>query len=117
MKQKMLPKKFRLPKKEIEKVFMEGRAIPGSFLILKWKKSLALNSLFAIVVPISFSKKSSKRNKFKRKIRAALCKILPKIKDGFEFVLLAKNFPEIPSSSSLEKEINFLFKKGGFLKK
>jgi len=112
----MLPKKLRLPKKEVEKVFKEGKVISGNFLILKWKNISFPYSLFGVIVPLSFSKKSSQRNKIKRQIQAILQNLLSKVKEGFEFLLIIKSHKRPASLTCLKKEIIFLFKKGGFLK-
>mgnify|MGYP005839157797 CR=1 FL=1 len=105
----MLPKKNRLNKKEVESVFRKGKKITGNFLILKLKKEEKKTfSSFSVIVPVRISKKSTERNKIKRKIREVLRKKLPKIKIGFSGIFIAlpnvvdKNFKEI------EDEINKL---------
>jgi ribonuclease P protein component len=112
----MLPKKLKLSKKEVEKVFKEGQVISGNFLILKWKSAPLQSSLFGVIVPLSFSKKSSKRNKIKRQILAILQKIISKFKEGFKILLIVKNHKKEIPLNLLEKEIIFLLKKGKFLK-
>lgn len=90
----MLPRKNRLNKKEVENVFKKGKKFVGKFLILKIeKKEKRAYSSFSAIVPIKVSKKSTDRNKIKRKIRESLREKLPQIKPGFQGIFIS--MPEI----------------------
>jgi ribonuclease P protein component len=85
----MLPKKYRLSKNDIEKVFKVKKRFQGNFLLLKIKPNSLPFSRFSVIVPISVSKKSSQRNRIKRLIRESLRKKLVKIKPGIDGILMA----------------------------
>lgn len=106
----MLPQKYRLKSKEIERVFKKGRIYRGVFLLLKLKRNNLKVSRFAFVVPMSLSKKAPKRNRLRRQLQEILRKKLSFLKIGFDGILIAlpgaleKNYKEI------EKEIDKLLR-------
>jgi ribonuclease P protein component len=86
----MLPLKYRLKKKkDIDRVFKEGKGIKEDFLFLKFTSNNLGNSRFAVIVSRKISKRATIRNKIKRKIRAVISQKLPKIKKGKDCVLIA----------------------------
>lgn len=97
----MLPQKFRLKTKEIGRVFKKGKSYKGKFLILKLAKNNLSFSRFAFIVPLNLSKKSTKRNEFKRRAQESLGQKIKSLKTGFDGVFIAlpgaleKNYNEI----------------------
>lgn len=90
----MLKKKYRLRKtKEFERVYQEGKGVKIGFVALKFVKTELPNSRFGIIVSKKIANKAVKRNKIKRRLREAIRKHLPEIKDGFDIVIFAQ--PEI----------------------
>ncbi len=71
---------------------------------------------FAVIVPSSVFKKSTVRNKFKRRARAGILKHLEKTKGSFAAVLYAKKGARLLPFSDMEKETDGLFKKAKILK-
>ncbi|MBU1179065.1 ribonuclease P protein component [Patescibacteria group bacterium] len=72
-------------------------------------------SRFSVVVPTSFSKKATKRNKIKRQTKAALLNYLKKIEPGFASVFYFKKETKNLSFEEIKKEILFLLKKSKIL--
>ncbi len=113
----MLPKKNRLTKKEGEFIFRKGKSYKEGFLLLKIiKKKEKTPPAFAVIVPNKISKKAVERNRIKRKIREALRKNLPDIKEETRGILIAlsdilgkdyweieKNIKKIIEISGIEK--------------
>lgn len=114
---KMLKKKNRLrKKKEIERVFKEGKSFREDFLILKKIENELEESRFCFVVPQNVSKKATIRNKIKRRMREVIRQMLSKIKSGFDIVLIA--LPEILAENfnSIKKKTEKILKKANLLK-
>lgn len=112
----MLPSIHRLKrKKEIEKVFKNGRGFKEDFLILKVIENKLKNSRFAFIVSSKVSKKATLRNKIRRRLSEAVRLKIKDIKEGVDGVFLAipglekKNFWEI------KEDINKIFAKAKIL--
>lgn len=68
-----LPKKNVLRKKlDFDKVFKEGRAVKGSFLLIRYIKRDSAFSRFGVVVSTKVSKKAVRRNRLRRIIMEEL---------------------------------------------
>ena len=108
----MLPKANCLKrKKDFEQVFKKGEGFVEDFLFLKFVLNNLKKSRFGIVVSQKISKKATIRNKIKRRIRAIVSKVLPKIKEGVDLVLVAVPGLENKDFWEIEETINKLFKK------
>ncbi|MFO7806866.1 MAG: ribonuclease P protein component [Candidatus Moraniibacteriota bacterium] len=92
----MLPLEFRLKsKKDIERVFKNGKTVKSSFLFLKFCENNLDHSRIAFSVGLRYSKKAVKRNRAKRILREAAKTFLQEVKPGFDLVFfLDKNFNE-----------------------
>jgi len=113
----VLPKQNRLKKKkDFERVFKEGQGFKEDFLFLKIRKNKLKNSRFGFVVSKNFAKKSTLRNKIKRRLRELVRINLAKIKKGVDGVLVANPGLETKDFWEIEEVINKLFKKAGILK-
>lgn len=106
----MLSSGNRLRKKsDIAGVFRGGWSAAGNFIFLRFAKNNLNTNRFAFVVSSKVSPKSVSRNRIKRILREAVKKNIPKIKPGFDFIIIAK--PEIidKKPENIQKEINEIF--------
>ncbi len=87
----MLPFKYRIKKKkEFDDVFRSGKRIENHFYLIKIKKNGLAFSRFAFVVPLRLSKKATKRNKIKRRLREAVRSVFYQIEKGFDIIFISK---------------------------
>jgi len=87
----MLPKLNRLrKKKEFERVLRKGKGVKEDFLVLKIIKNNLPQTRIGLIVGIKVSNKATLRNKIKRRVKALMAAKLPKIKKGFDIVLITK---------------------------
>lgn len=63
-----LAKKYRLPKKDIDHLFKQGKTVKNSFFFIKFIKNDIEHLRTTVVVPIKIFKKATARNRFKRLI-------------------------------------------------
>lgn len=113
----MLTKQYRLQKdRDFELVFKKGRAFKSKFLFLKLKRNNLEISRFGFVIGKTISKKSTVRNRIKRRLRDIIERNLVKIKSGFDVIIgvntkiVEKNYQEI------KEELEELLKKAEVLK-
>lgn len=101
----MLAKENRIRKKnDFEEIFKQGRGVKRDFLYFKIKKNKLDLSRFGFIVGKNFSKKAVERNKIKRMLREVIRKKLPKIKKGFDVIIIV-----LPNGeSNLEKIENII---------
>lgn len=108
----MLPKTNRLKKKkDIERVFKNGKGFKEDFLILKVLKNDLENSRFAFIVSQKVSKKAVLRNKIRRRLSELVRLKIKEIKKGLDIVLLALPGLEERNFWETEETINKLFQK------
>ena len=108
----MLPPRHRLKrKKEIERVFKNGRGFKEDFLILKVVKNNLKDSRFTFVVSPKVSKKAALRNKIRRRLSELVRLKIKKIKKGIDGVLLATPGLEEKDFWEIEEAINKIFAK------
>jgi ribonuclease P protein component len=113
----MLPFKNRLKKeKEIARVFKEGKTVKEGFFFLKKIRNDLPDSRFCFSVPGNVSKKVVVRNKLKRRMREIVRKNLPKIKNGFDLMIVALPGSERLEFGELEKGLLKIFFKAKILK-
>lgn len=108
----MLPKSYQLTKeKDFDQVYKKGKFHAYQFLMCKILKTNLEVSRFGIVVGVKVSKKATKRNRAKRRLREAIGLKLDKIKKGFDLVVMVK--PEIVDKtySEIDQALLRLFKK------
>jgi ribonuclease P protein component len=75
-------------KKDIEKVSKSGKVSYASLFILKFNPNNLTFSRFGLIVSNKVSKKATKRNLIKRRIREILRLALPKIRQGFDIIII-----------------------------
>jgi len=86
----MLEKKYRLPSFCFKKIYQKGAIKKGKFVTLKFIRTYKSLPRFGIVVSIKTIKKATKRNLARRRASEIIKSMLPKIKPGFDFVLILK---------------------------
>jgi ribonuclease P protein component len=85
----MLPRKNRVPKEEMAKVFTHGKKTVFDGLALY--SMTDFKKKFSVVIPKKTISGAVDRNKAKRRVRSAVLRIWPKIKERQRYVLLVKN--------------------------
>ena len=68
-------------------MFSAGRTAENRYLRIKYAKNQEKFSRFGFVVSIKLAKKAVARNLVKRRLRAAVCFLLPKIKPERDIVI------------------------------
>ncbi len=87
----MLQKSLRLTKnKEFDQVFKIGHSFFGIFLGIKMVKSQNKTNNFGVLVGLKVSKSAVKRNLIKRRIKSVLTQENPKLKQGYNLVIITK---------------------------
>ncbi|MCD6271040.1 ribonuclease P protein component [bacterium] len=108
----MLPKKHRLKKKkEFERVFKEGKAAKKDLLFIRFLKNNLETTRFGFIVSKKISKKAVVRNKVKRRLREAAREMLPKIKPGYDIVVVAQRGIEKLNFFQIKDNLKELLKK------
>ena len=108
----MLPKTNRLQKKkDIDRVFQQGKGAKEDFLILKTNKNNLKESRFCFIVSNKVSNKATLRNKIKRRLRELIQKRLKLIQPGTDNILIALSGLENKDFWEMEEIIDVLFKK------
>jgi len=112
----MLSSKNRLRKKsDIDNVFKHGKTVAGRFVFLKALKNGLENNRFAFVVSLKVSKRAVDRNKIKRRLREIIKQSLDKssgqagLKQGFDFVIVAKPLICNKNFQEIKQDINEIF--------
>lgn len=73
-----MSKKYkRISKKEFIYIFKEGKTVKNSFFFIKYHPNPLTHDRWSVVIPKKISKKSTQRNKLKRKITESIKKIKP----------------------------------------
>ncbi len=112
----MLPKPQRLTKeKDFERVYKKGEFFAQDFLMGKMLKNNLNVTRFGIVVGVKISKKATKRNRVKRRLREAVRLKLKDIKKGFDVVIMVR--PEIADKDyhEIDAAVTKLLRKAALL--
>jgi len=105
----MLPKKSKLDKKTVEKIFKEGRFVNSLNLTLKFLILQEENRQISFIVPKNVAKLAVKRNLLRRKGYLALEKYFKNFPAGFLGVFIFKKYQD--DILVLENEIKNIFSK------
>lgn len=105
----MLPKKNRVDRKEIDKIFKEGKFLNSPSLTFKFIKAKISYSRVSFIAPKSIAKLAVKRNSLRRKGYSALGKYFYKIGAGIVGVFIFKKGED--SIPILENEIKNIIDK------
>lgn len=112
----MFKKNKRLKKESIIKILRQGRNCRGRNVSLKYITDSGQHSFFAFIVSTKVAKSAVSRNKLKRRGRAIISKLLPRVQEGcLALIFFEKGSPGI-KFSELEMEIIKLLQKARFLK-
>jgi len=114
----MLARQFNLKGKEsFERVERKGNIFQSdSFGIASYKRGDKENSKFGFVVSTKISGQAVHRNRVKRAMSETIRHLLTEIKDGYDFVFLAKQSVTKKSTDEIMKEVHSSLKKANFLK-
>ncbi len=110
-----LPKKQRLEKKLIREILQKGRTVHNNNISLKYLIKSDRQKAFAFIVSAKTVKKAVNRNLLKRRGRAIVFKLLPRIEKGLLALIFFKKGSKELSFCSLEAEITQTFQKTGLL--
>ncbi len=98
------------------KIYQSGRKIYTPFLRLYWINNNLEFNRFGIVVSLKVSKRSTKRNLLKRRIRAIIKEEMPNLRQGFD-ILVITNYKTITLSyKELKDNLLKLFYQANLLK-
>lgn len=117
----MLKKINRLNKtKDIEAVMKAGRSFYSPILMLKMKVNNLGTIRLGVIVSNKVSKKATARNLIKRRIRASIKQFLPRLKFGWDGVLLASpkiidKTGKIEAYATIKDHVFMVFKKADLL--
>lgn len=113
----MLPKENRLTKsKDVERAVKAGRSFGTPLLGVRALATGSAASRFAVVAGLAAHKRATRRNRAKRLVREALRLNLPRIRPGYDAVVIIraggidKTYPEI------ENALGFAFQKLGLVR-
>lgn len=113
----MLSRKRRLNKEFAKKIIKRGKAVRGRDISLKYLIVLGRPGVFSFVVSAKNVKKAVDRNSLKRRGRAIVFKLLPRLKENFSGLFFFNRASRGMNFSGLEKEMADLFERAGLLKK
>lgn len=113
----MLPKKNRADKKLLLKILKEGKKFFSDNIFVKTLPISQSNPVFAFVVLAKTTKKSTERNKIKRRARHAVKNMLHDIKRNIGVAVFLKKETLNKNFYEIQREITQLFKKSGILLK
>ncbi|MEP7103343.1 MAG: ribonuclease P protein component [Candidatus Dojkabacteria bacterium] len=102
----MLPKHLRLPSKEIVRIAKNGKRFSGELFDLKvWYDNTLGNPLMTISISVKVDKRSTVRNKIKRKLRAVWAELLKenKITKGKYLIIVKSPKLEETENSEIKK--------------
>jgi ribonuclease P protein component len=112
----MLPKKFRLRKKnDFDKVYKKGRKITSEFFLIKIKPSGLKFSRIGFVVSKKTAGKIVLRNKLKRRMREIIRLFREELKGGYDIIIVAKPTSLDKNYKDLEIDLKKLLKKENLL--
>ncbi len=108
----MIAKKFRLKtKKDFDKINKSRNKFYSQNLFLKFSKNDLTESRFSVIVSKKVSKRAVDRNLIRRRIYEIIRLNLPKIKNGFDFLIFTKQNTLNLDYNQLEIELFYLFQK------
>lgn len=102
----MLPRSHRLPSLSIRDVMRTGRRVHEGSLQMVFKKNSLDESRFAIVVPVSFDKRATARNRARRLVSESIRLLLTEIGRGWDAIFFVRK--GLPNSQS---EVEVLVRK------
>lgn len=105
----MFPKENRLPSYEIPLLFRNGRGVVIDGLQLRYAIRPEQTRRFAVVVPLSVSKKAVVRNRMKRLVRESIRVLLLELPVRIDAVVLVKRSEGLDTIQLMSEKIKQLF--------
>lgn len=113
---RMLPQLSRLRKQaDINKVFKKGKTLSRAPLSLKLTPNFLSQTRFCFIVPAKTAKKAVLRNKIRRRLSEIIRINLPKIKNGFDVLILTCPGTDKLTFLELKERAQGLFQKANLL--
>jgi len=112
----MLSKERRLSKELIKKTLRGGKNVYGQNMSLKYFAAPSKLSTFAFIISAKKIRSAVFRNKLKRRGRAIVFKILPRLKEGHSILFFFKEKSYKMKFPELETEIKKLLQREGLFK-
>lgn len=108
----MLPKTQRLrARKDFDVLWKHGRAVYGHALGIRFAPNRRTESRFGVVAGLKVSKRATRRNLLRRRVREALRKeFAPRLK-GFDIAVIARPGSTDRSYAELRDELASLFRR------
>ncbi len=106
----MFPKENRLSAYEIPLLFRSGKSVTGDGLQLRYTIRTEQTKRFAVVVPLSVSKKAVVRNRMKRLVRESIRHMLSDLPMGIDAVVLVKRSDRLDLIKLMSEKISLLFR-------
>jgi ribonuclease P protein component len=113
----MLARVFRVNKEDdFKKVFKFSKPVFDAYLTLRFIKNQGRISRFGFIVSNKIDKRATKRNELKRKMRAVILSMQPRIKSGYDVVfILSKKMPEPYEYSKIQENLKNILTKASLL--
>jgi len=113
----MLPKERRLVNEyDFRRVRLNGkRIIAHPFTLFYLKSSASATTRFGLVVSNKIDRRATARNRVKRLFREGLISLLPRVKSGFDIVLVVRRSALERDARALWLELEEILGKAGIL--
>jgi len=105
----------RLSHKEFQDVFKKGKALQGSFLLLKITDNTIGSARVGVAVSAKVVKKATKRNYYKRILRTIIKEAASHTSKGYDIILVLNHKTETTSFEDLKKDAYNTFRKAGLI--
>lgn len=99
-----LAKKYRLPKKDIDRIFKQGKTVRSSFFFIRFLKNEVNRLQVAVIVPNKVLKKATARNRVKR-IFTETIRSGQFLKKSFDMVVVATASIVEKQSKEIKREL------------
>jgi ribonuclease P protein component len=106
----MLPKKYKLPKKEIKEILNLGKTYNSDNFILKYRLNNKKECRALIIISLKVSKKATIRNLIKRRIHQILYLLFKTFEAKLDIVLIVKKTILDKTFKQIAQELNEAFK-------
>lgn len=113
----MLKKIYRVTKdKEFQTIFRRGRYQSTAFFSINYLPNRQNLTRIGIVITKKITKKAVERNLIKRRVREIAREFHPRIKPGFDLVIVTKKPLLDADYTKLKKDLEYIFRRADLLK-
>lgn len=102
-------------KRDFEKVFKQGKGLKLGCLFLKAINNNLADSRFGFSVGLKVSPKAVVRNKTRRRLREVVRLLTPKIKPGYDIVVVASPEAKDKDYQTIKETVAIILQKAGLL--